>query len=376
MKKVFTFLVAVFLTATVFAQSPEKMSYQAVIRNSSDALVTNTQVGMQISILQGSASGTAVYVETQTPTSNSNGLVSLEIGTGTIVSGDFSTIDWTDGPYFMQTETDPAGGTTYSITGISQLLSVPYALHAITAETVTGSITETDPVFTAWDKSTGISITESQISDLGNYIETETQNLDDVLTINNSAGNKNITNLADPIDAQDAATRIYVDESAPVTYEIGDEAHGGIVFYVEACGTKGLVAATEDNSTGIKWRGGGLASNYSIMARGDEIYAGKMNTSIIIAVHSAKNDFDDHAASICANYTGGDFGDWYLPSIKELILMYNNLHTQGLGGFTNNWYWSSSEANNNNAGSFTFTNGNSHFHDKYHLFYVRAVRAF
>jgi hypothetical protein len=75
MKQVFTFLAAVLLTATVWAQSPEKMSYQAVIRNSSEALVTNTTVGMQISILQGSASGTAVYVETQSPTTNANGLV-------------------------------------------------------------------------------------------------------------------------------------------------------------------------------------------------------------------------------------------------------------------------------------------------------------
>jgi len=86
MKKLFTFMVAVFLTATLWAQSPEKMSYQAVIRNSSEALVTNTTVGMQISILQGSASGTAVYVETQSPTTNANGLVSIEIGGGTVHS--------------------------------------------------------------------------------------------------------------------------------------------------------------------------------------------------------------------------------------------------------------------------------------------------
>ena len=175
MKKLFTFMVAVFLTATVWAQSPEKMSYQAVIRDASDNLITDTQIGMQISILQGSASGTAVYVETQVPTTNANGLVSLEIGAGTVESGDFATIDWANGPYFIKTETAvEAPLTTYTITGTSQLLSVPYALHAKTAESVTGGITETDPVYSAWDKTTGISITESQISDLGNYIETET----------------------------------------------------------------------------------------------------------------------------------------------------------------------------------------------------------
>ena len=152
MKKLFTFMVAVFLTATLWAQSPEKMSYQAVIRNSSEAFVTNTTVGMQISILQGSASGTAVYVETQSPTTNANGLISIKIGDGTVQSGNFTNIEWANGPYFIKTETDPAGGTNYTITGTSQLLSVPYALHAKTAESVSGTITETDPVFTAWDK--------------------------------------------------------------------------------------------------------------------------------------------------------------------------------------------------------------------------------
>jgi len=144
MRKLFTFFAAVLLTASVFAQSPEKMSYQAVIRDASDNLVTSQTVGMQISILQGSASGTAVYVETQTPTTNANGLVSVEIGGGTLVSGVFTTIDWANGPYFIKTETDPAGNTSYTITGTSQLLSVPYALHAKTAETVSGELSVGD----------------------------------------------------------------------------------------------------------------------------------------------------------------------------------------------------------------------------------------
>jgi len=134
MKKIITICAAIFMTASVFAQSPNKMSYQAVIRNSSNALVTSSAVGMRISILQTSPSGTAVYVETQTPTTNANGLVSIEIGGGTVVAGNFANINWANGPYFVKTETDPAGGTSYSITGTSQLLSVPYALHAKTVE--------------------------------------------------------------------------------------------------------------------------------------------------------------------------------------------------------------------------------------------------
>lgn len=139
MKKVLSILVTTLLIACVFAQSPQKMSYQAVIRNSSNALITNTTIGIQISILKGSASGTVVYVETQTPTTNDNGLFSIEIGVGAVVSGDFSTINWADGTYFVKTETDPdgeIGGILYTITDTNQLLSVPYALFAANAGAV------------------------------------------------------------------------------------------------------------------------------------------------------------------------------------------------------------------------------------------------
>jgi hypothetical protein len=130
MKKLNLFIIAVLLSTAVLAQAPQKMSYQAVIRNSSDVLITNSSVGMKISILQGSPSGAIVYVETQSPLSNSNGLISVEIGSGTVLNGNFAAIDWANGPYFIQTETDPTGGTNYTISGVSQFLSVPYALYA------------------------------------------------------------------------------------------------------------------------------------------------------------------------------------------------------------------------------------------------------
>ncbi len=145
MKKLFTLFTTLLVTVAIWAQSPQKMSYQAVIRNSTNALVINTPIGMKISILQGSASGTAVYSEIQTPTTNANGLISIEIGGGV----GFDAIDWPTGSFFIMTETDPTGGTDYTITGTSQLLSVPYALHSKTAESISGGITETDPVFAA-----------------------------------------------------------------------------------------------------------------------------------------------------------------------------------------------------------------------------------
>jgi hypothetical protein len=135
MKKIQSLLLltSLFISSLVLAQAPEKMSYQAVVRNATNNLITNQSVGMKISLLQGSASGTAVYVETQTPTSNANGLVTFEIGAGTVVSGTFATIDWANGPFFIKTETDPTGGSSYTITGTSQLLSAPYALYAKTS---------------------------------------------------------------------------------------------------------------------------------------------------------------------------------------------------------------------------------------------------
>lgn len=130
MKKIITLIAVLLINTIAFAQVPQKMSYQAVIRNTSDALVTSTAVGMQISILQGSSTGSAVYVETHTPTTNANGLVSVEIGSGSVVSGNFSTIDWSTGNYYIKSETDVTGGTNYTISGTSQLLSVPYAMYA------------------------------------------------------------------------------------------------------------------------------------------------------------------------------------------------------------------------------------------------------
>ena len=132
LKFIKTFFLLVVLCYMQFAnaQAPQKMSYQAVIRNASSVLVTSAPVGMRISILQGSASGSSVYTETQSVITNANGLVSLEIGTGSVVFGNFATINWGNGPYFIKTETDPTGGTTYTITGTSQLTSVPYALFS------------------------------------------------------------------------------------------------------------------------------------------------------------------------------------------------------------------------------------------------------
>ena len=146
MKAIFTFLISFILTIYITAQAPDAISYQAIVRDSENNLVTNQAIGMRISILQGSATGTPVYVETHSPTTNSNGLISIEIGHGN-TSNALLDINWMDGPYFIKTETDPttAGGTNYTISGTSQLLSVPFALHAKTVEDDKTEDADADP---------------------------------------------------------------------------------------------------------------------------------------------------------------------------------------------------------------------------------------
>lgn len=130
MKKQLLLVVCLFISLQFKTQVPQQISYQAVVRNLSNVLISNTSIGIKVSILSGNSAGTPVYVETHTATTNQNGLLTLRIGNGTVLSGTFSVINWASGSYFVKTESDPGGGTNYSIVGTSQLLSVPYALYA------------------------------------------------------------------------------------------------------------------------------------------------------------------------------------------------------------------------------------------------------
>jgi len=144
MKKLITLSAIAVLVANIFAQPPQLMSYQSVVRTASGELITKQSIGVRTTILRASIIQIIVYQETYSPnpSTNENGLLTLQIGSGTASTGDFSKIDWSNGPYFLRTEIDPKGGTSYSISGQSQILSVPYALYA----EKTGS--ETDPVWT------------------------------------------------------------------------------------------------------------------------------------------------------------------------------------------------------------------------------------
>ncbi len=136
MRNLILFIFGILLGAAVSAQAPQSFRYQAVARDNSGNVLANQSVSFRISILGGSVSGTVAYTETHTGLStNAFGLVELEIGKGNPVTGTFSSIDWGNNSYYVKIEMDPAGGTAYQVLSTSQLLSVPYALHANTVRT-------------------------------------------------------------------------------------------------------------------------------------------------------------------------------------------------------------------------------------------------
>lgn len=112
------------------SQVPQKIRYQAVLRDANNSLLISKNIGIKINLLKGSTDGSVVYSETQTTTTNAFGAINIEFGSGTVVTGTFSEIQWKNGPLYAKIFVDPSGGTNYSITSSSQLLSVPYAFVA------------------------------------------------------------------------------------------------------------------------------------------------------------------------------------------------------------------------------------------------------
>jgi len=299
-------LALAFQAVYAFAQAPQKVSYQMVVRDASGQLVKESTVGVQMSILQGSAEGSTVYVETHTPTTNVNGLVSIEVGNGTPApQNTFADIDWANGPYFIETKTDPAGGTNYTITGTSQLLSVPYALYAANAGTATGG---------------------------GNF-----------------------------------------------THYIGEEYGGGVIFHLwkDNAGVEhGLIVALTDQSPS-QWSN---VTTEEIGTSAQSSWDGLSNSNSIVgqAGHTSS------AAKLCLDLVSGGQSDWYLPSIQELNMLWNNYYTvarvlsqiSGAAQLSNSYYWSSSENDSNYAWYCNFSGGYTGNGSKYDTYYVRAVRAF
>jgi hypothetical protein len=130
MKKILLCLFFLVLYRILFAQAPESINYQGIARDKDGKEIINKSISLRFSILLNSVTGTSVYCETQSQTTNNFGLFNVKIGTGTMLSGNFMKIDWSAGKFFLKTEMDPNGGVAFIFLGTSQLLSVPYALFA------------------------------------------------------------------------------------------------------------------------------------------------------------------------------------------------------------------------------------------------------
>ena len=364
MKKLFIVLFSILLTVSIFAQVPQQMTYQAVVRNSASKLVVNHAIGVKISILKTSASGEAVFTEIYNPNpeTNANGLLTLSIGSGIATKGDFSTIDWSADKYFIKTELDPTGGTAYSIVGTSQLLSVPYALHSKTADNLKGGIVESDPIYKS---SPAFGIKNTDITNWNNK-QGPMQAGSGIVFKNNKLG---ITTISEK------------------KYEIGDFAQGGIVFWLDETGEHGLVCAKSDlkEQSGDRW----YAGTYGYTrANGNGPYAGADNTVIIIATQIAiGDDLNTYAAYLCnaleLKENGKSYGDWYLPSTNELIIMYQNkdainstAKANGGNDIQNDNYWSSNDYTDQEAEYINFASGNFGRMNKKNSLKVRAIRRF
>jgi hypothetical protein len=342
MKKIFTLLAFIF-TITTFAQAPQGFNYQATVRNSSGALIVNQNVNFKFNIMLNSATSLPVFSETHMAPTDDLGQVNLVIGTGTATIGTFSTINWGTGNYYLGIEIDTGSG--YVAMGTTQLMSVPYALHAKTAETVTGGIPETDPVFGA-SLASGITGTDT----------TNWNNKQDQLV----AGT-NITIVGNTISATGGSSN---------DFYLGQDTLGGIVFYIYigSDGNQHGLIVNKNEST-VQWQSSGTTTNAT------RSWDGVYNTGLMTS---------SPAANYVNGLTDGGFTDWYLPSIDELsILWHNRFHANNAlnaGGFTllanSVHYWSSTETSSTLAFTCYFTAGLPNASNKANTYSVRAVRAF
>lgn len=299
------------------AQPPQGFSYQAIITDEVDEPLENTTVGMRITLLEGGETGTPVYVETHTPTTDHIGHVSLVVGDGTVVSGDFASIVWGAGEYWVRVETDPDGGTNYTISGTSQLLSVPFAMHTLQA----AHAGQADFANTAAAANTAYSAQE--------------------------------------------ATQLERD-----SLYLGKPYLGGIIFYLyldEGGQQRGLVVSVIERQ-GLRW------STLTNQTNATRTWDGYYNTSLIPGV------------GIRTWVTSEFSEEWYIPSIDELMLLFQNRFHVNKALFEGNHtllsqsgiYWSSTESDSNSshAYAFSFHTASAVHPIKTTLQSVRAIRSF
>ena len=312
MKKIQSLTTLCFLLFTLFVNAqipPNAFNYSAVARNAAGQPIATTTIGIQITILKTSPTGASQYSENHFVNTDAFGLFNLVIGAGAVQSGSMATIDWSNDNYYLKVGMDAAGGTNFLIMGTTQLLSVPYAMYAKSAGSLSGG---------------------------------------------GSGGG--------------------------FTHYIGEEFGGGVVFHLwkDALGVEhGLIIDKTDLSTAQVW------SNIDATLIGPSAQSswdGLSNSNAIVgqAGHTSS------ASALCLISTNGAQSDWYLPSVQELNMLWNNYYTVArsltqISGATQLQpanYWSSTEDGSLYAWHFYFGTGSALINDKGYAYYVRAVRAF
>ncbi len=423
MKKLILSIVAIAtISLSSFSQAPEGFKYQAVVRDAGNTILNNQAVGMRMTIQQGSIGGIIVYQETFVTTTNGYGLVNLEIGSGT-TAYDFTTIDWANGPYFIETAVDVTGGTSYAVMGTSQLMSVPYALHANTAENVTNDMVDdadSDPnneiQAVSFSNDTlylsnggqvylgtyGIDLVDDADADPTNELQ-DLQLIGNVLTITNNgtATSIDLSGYLDNTDTQldETAVDAFVSNNGYITSPDDADAdpnneiqtisrtgttvtlsNGGGTFedsvgvYTAGTGidiTNNVISATEPTYTIGLWPElGGYV--FWVSSDGKHGLVAETQDQGVVRWYEAQN-----LISIPSNHSvnGQKFKDWRLPTKFELNEMYQ--HQTAIGGFSPNFYWSSTEENSTYAFGQVFSTGIQYFTPKISSTdRVRSVRAF
>jgi len=403
MKKLILSLVAIAtITLSSFGQAPEGFKYQAVVRDAGNTILNNQAVGIRMTIQQGSIGGTTVYSETFTPTTNAYGLVNLEIGNGTVVTGTFATIDWAAGPYFIETAVDVTGGTSYAVMGTSQLMSVPYALHAKTAENVTNDAVndaDFDPTneLQNWSNLPGIpagfSDSVDNVDDADADPNNELQSLSvsvigDTLYLSQSGwiiipglSNANYS-VQDQLNLGITPCQLY-NSGVSISELYGKTYQGGWIFYFNPATCMGLIASSSFYDC-PQWASN-LDQSTSVGFTDIIIGSGQANTNMILSGQPMDQEENqcfpidpmqpwlggtimDLPARYCDNYLVGVYNDWYLPSKNEVLEMVTNLSLTGV-------YWTSSE-NSASEVHVVDATGLQVIHTKSWNFTVRPVRSF
>ncbi len=316
-------LLIVLASLPAFSQAPEGMKYQAVARNAAGSVLANTDVTFNISIIQGSAEGPVIYHETHDASTNETGLVTLVIGQGA-TGDDFSAIDWSSGPYFLSVEINGI------MMGTSQLLSVPYALHAKEAENVfSGDYNEL-----------------ANKPDLSVYIQNESDPLFGA-------------SVAKGITAPDTArwNEAYNSQSAPgITYKAGPGINitGDIISTdvpdpekpIPAIFQGGIIYVHPYFINSAVWGDNNLL--IGTISETD----GNSNTEKLASVQSGSS----YPAKVCSNLVDLGYDDWYLPSRYEIDAICKQSYLLKNINYSSH-YWSSTEYNKDMAWKVNFYNG-------------------